>query len=99
MDNMRLKFGGKEFDLKPLNLNDWIAAEDLGLDMQRMSKKEVKIRDMRTIVFVACKKAAPEDVEVTEEWVGENLDFKNTEVFKQVQNFIGSNTPSAEQST
>lgn len=85
METERLEFGGKEFELKPLTLNDWIEAEDLGLDITRLQKKDVKIRDMRTLVYVALHKADPT---VAIEWVGENLALDNMEVFNKIVGFI-----------
>ena len=46
---MRLTLGGKEFELKSLTLNDWIKAEDLGLDIKRLQNQEIKLKDVRTL--------------------------------------------------
>ena len=99
-DAPRLRVGNKDFDLKPLSLNDWIKAEELGLDMGRLQKKEgVKLSDMRTIVFVALRRAAPDDAEVTLDWVGENLNLTDTSTFEVISNFIMPKAGGAETST
>lgn len=96
----RLMVGGKEFNLKPLSLNNWIEAEELGLDMGRLKKgNSVKLSDMRTIVYVALKRAAPEDAEITLEWVGESLDLGDMDAFKVITNFIMPKVDGAETST
>lgn len=82
---MRLVLGGKEFELKPLTLNDWIEAEDLGLDMKRLQRAEAKFKDMRLLAFIAIKKVDPT---ITIDWVGEAITLDNMEVLTQVSNFI-----------
>lgn len=82
---MRLKIGGKEFELKPLNLNDWIEAEDLGIDMARLRREDIRFRDLRALAFVAVKKV---DSTITLEWIGENLGLDDMEVIKDLTNFI-----------
>lgn len=83
---MRLTLGGKEFELKLLTLNDWIRAEDLGLDMERLRTKEkIKLKDIRTLVYISLSKC---DNSITPEWVGENISFDNMEIFNQIVNFI-----------
>lgn len=83
---MRLTLGNKEFELKLLTLNDWIRAEDLGLDMERLRTKEkIKLKDIRTLVYVSLSKC---DNSITPEWVGENISLDNMETFNQIVNFI-----------
>jgi len=82
---MRLTLGGKEFELKSLTLNDWIKAEDLGLDIKRLQNQEIKLKDVRTLTYIALVKC---DNSITPEWVGDNLSIDNMEVFKTITNFI-----------
>lgn len=96
---MRLVLGGKEFDLKPLTLNDWIEAEDLGLDMRKLQRQETRLRDFLILAFVAVKKVDPT---VTMQWVGEVISLDNMEVLAEVANFInlkGTSAPEATSST
>lgn len=94
---MRLEFGGKVFDLKPLSLNDWIEAEDMGLEQKRLQDKEnVRFRDLRTLAYIAIKKVDPV---VTLEWVGENISLDNMEVLNQLINFIGGKGSTATRDT
>ena len=96
---MRLKLGDREFDLKPLTLNDWIEGEDMGLDISRMGRKDVKLRDLRTIAYLAAKAAAPEDESITPEWVGKQINLGDKEVFEQLQNFISESSAPLPEST
>jgi len=82
---MRLTLGGKEFELKSLTLNDWIKAEDLGLDIKRLQNQEIKLKDVRTLTYIVLVKC---DSSITPEWIGENLSIDNMEVFKEITNFI-----------
>ena len=82
---MRLTLGGKEFELKSLTLNDWIKAEDLGLDIKRLQNQEIKLKDVRTLTYIVLVKC---DSSITPEWIGENLSIDNMEVLKTITNFI-----------
>lgn len=93
---MRLSIGGKDFDLKPLTLNDWIKAEDMGLDVSRLQKQDVKFKDLRTLAFVAVNKV---DADVTLEWVGENICLEDMEVLVQLTNFIKPKAAAADANT
>jgi hypothetical protein len=82
---MRLELGGKEFELKPLTLNDWIIAEDMGLDMMKLQKGNVRLRDMRTLCYIVLHRVDPE---ITEEWIGDKLSLDDMTLFNQIANFI-----------
>lgn len=82
---MRFEIGGKEFELKPLTLNDWILAEDKGLDMTRLQTGKVTMRDLRTLCFIAIHRVDPE---VTEEWIGENISLDDSDLVNSIINFI-----------
>lgn len=89
---MRLEFGGKEFELKSLNLNDLVECEDKGIDFQLMRKEQgISMRKVRTLLWIVLKKV---DNTVTEEWVGTNMSLGTMEVFKDVVNFsMATSTP------
>lgn len=83
----RLTLGGKEFELKTFNLNDWIELQEKGVDFNKYKDGAVPpMKDLRTLVWVAVKKATPE---ITEEWIGEQLSTENMgEVVNAIVNFI-----------
>ena len=85
-----LEFGGKEFKLKPLDLNDLIDGEqEHGLDMAGISQGKNKLKDMRTMVYLVIKKANPEGAEPIDMlWVGANIDLTDKETLEGVVNFI-----------
>ena len=92
---MELTLGGKVITLKNLTLNDWIKAEDLGLDMRRLPKAEdFKFSHIRTMVYVVLSAG---DKTITLDWVGEQLNESNmNEVTKTVTDFFTRNSQSAE---
>lgn len=95
---MKLTFGGKDFELKDLTLNDWIKAEDLGLKLSKLSKlkddpEALSMKDIRTFVFIVLSRA---DATITDIWVGDNLSLDNMqEVMSAVGNFITPKTETA----
>ena len=95
---MIIKFAGKDYELKSLNMNDWIELEDNGFDIKKFQKGgEPSFKDMRLIVWIALKKADPE---ITLEYVGEKLDpLRDVEVFTDIVNFIVAKEESLEKDT
>lgn len=82
---MKLSLGGKNFELKPLNLNDWVKIEDSGINLDDAMKGKIKFKDLRTIAFVALHKV---DNSIDENWVGENIALDDMGVITKIINFI-----------
>lgn len=84
---MRLKFANKEYELKSLTLNDWIDAEENGLNLKRLQDpNNLNFKDIRLLVFIIVKKVDPE---TTLEYIGEHLNLDNMgSILEQVSNFI-----------
>ena len=89
-DEEILEFGEREFQLKPLDLNDMIEGEDEhNLDMNKMSKGIARLRDIRTIFYLLMKKAVPEGEEpIDVKWVGKHFNMRDKETIEAVTNFI-----------
>lgn len=96
--NERLTLGGREFELKTFNLNDWIELGEKGVDFNKYKDGTAPtMKDLRTLIWVAVKKVDPA---VTEEWVGEVLTIDAmTEVVNTVVNFINPSGTENQQPT
>ena len=94
-----LEFGGKEFHLKPLDLNDMIdGEEEHDLDMTALSQGKSKLKDIRTLFYLVINKANPEGEEAIDlKWVGANIDLTDKETLVGVINFIAPGEKSAEE--
>lgn len=95
---MIIKFAGKDYELKSLNMNDWIELEDNGFEVKKFQKGgEPSFKDMRLITWIALKKA---DAEIKLEYVGENIDpLKDAKIFGDIINFIVPKEKSPKKST
>jgi hypothetical protein len=102
---MKLSFGGKDFELKTLCINDWIALEDKGIDLQELGQKDkngqvkMNLKTVRSLVWLVLHRV---DNTVTEEWVGENLDHTSPEfkaVMETVTSFLSPTQESLEPTT
>ena len=82
---MRIEVGGKEFQLQELTLNDWVLGEDMGLEIERLQTGRVKLRDLRTLCFIALHRV---DEKITEDWVGKNISFTDGSITDSIVNFI-----------
>lgn len=93
-----LKFGGREFHLKPLDLNDMIEGEEEhGMDMSALDQGKNKLKDLRTMFYLVIKKAVPEGEEPVDiKWVGANIDLTDKKTLGAVANFIAPGGESTE---
>jgi len=82
---MKVKVGEKEFLLKTLKLNDWVVAEEKGLDIGRLQRGDFKLKDLRVLCFIALHCVDPE---ITEEWVGDNITLEDMTLTDKIVNFI-----------
>jgi len=94
-----LEFGGKEFHLKPLDLNDMIdGEEEHGLNMTALAQGKSKLRDIRTLFYLVINKANPEGEEPIDlKWVGAHIDLTDKDTLEGIINFIAPGGESASQ--
>jgi len=81
---MILKIGGKEFELKPFVLNDYIELKDNGVDFEELKKGQFEFKALRALIFQAVKRAGG-DVPI--EWVGDNI---TTDDIPKISEVIGN---------
>jgi len=84
---MKLELGGKEFDLKPITVNQLAQLEDMGLDIMTLGEKgKFKIKHIRQLLWVIISK---EDKSITEEWIGDNIDMQRlVGISKELTSFL-----------
>lgn len=95
---MKLKLGGKEFELKSMTLNHVAELENKGIDLMTFNKDGgFKMSYMKDIVFGLIK---GQDPIVTLEWVGEVIDLQNyAEVSKKITSFLAPKSTPAKATT
>jgi len=78
---MRIKFDGKDLEIKPLNLNQLIEVEEKCGSLQKAaSSGAVPLKTVRFLAYVMIHPVLPD---LTEEQIGEKLDMDSiTEIAK-----------------
>ena len=83
-----LKIGGKEFELKPLRMNDYIELKANGVDFEKLKTGKIEIEDLRALIYQAVKRAGAGE-EINLEWIGENIEMDEiSEISEVIGNFF-----------
>ncbi len=95
---MKLKLGGKEFEVKEMTLNQVAELENMGVNLMSFSKEGAfKMSFIRDIVYVLIK---GQDAIVTLEWVGDQVTMANFgEVSAQITDFLAPKGGRAKKTT
>lgn len=93
-EDNKITFGGKELILKNLNGNDWVDLEELlGSSIKVWSKTMAEdggmsMRDIRSVLYIAIRRASNEDPQITLQWVGSNYNLEMSDLVKKIINFL-----------